>query len=497
MSKELKHLREKMNNTVLKDVTFEERHMQKVLNNIHSNSHIKVEKNNSFFNNATRATFASVAIIVLVFVVLFNSEINIGEGDAPPNKEQSPVDIPKKDDKKNDDNSDDEKDSEQTKEDAEKKIVVIENKALEIAIRERLQKETGELTEADMLRLTDLYLSNMSGNLNGLEHAKNLTQIIIITDSNESIDLAKLSGLPNLWLVSIGGSGKYQNLSLLSECEKLMELHISGWVDLEQVAYLKNIWKLQVESIDVKDLTPLANLSNLGSLKLINIHFEDFSPLSNLTNLYELGIYYTFDRSDPSKEAFKNFSTIKNLKNLKWLTINNYGIKDISSLANLDKLEALTLKQNNISDISPLSNLKSLEGLYLTNNKVNKISAIANLTELSWLHLDGNNISNLEPVSNLTNLRGISLNDTKVTDLNVLENLPHIYKLEIKGAPFDDIKSLEEQLLNIPNLRELMISEKLKEKLIETGTFETLQNRNVRIYTEPPYEGEMKEWQDV
>jgi hypothetical protein len=85
---------------------------------------------------------------------------------------------------------------------------------------------------------------------------------------------------------------------------------------------------------------------------------------------------------------------------------------------------------------------------------------------------------------------------TYVTNLYPLENLTSITRVEIKGSPFDDIKSLETQLLNIPILRELMISEELKDKLIETGTFEKLQNRKVTIYTEPIVESEMKEWHD-
>jgi Leucine-rich repeat (LRR) protein len=514
-----------MDKTVLKDVTFEERHMQNVLNKINSTSTARLDKNNNFFSNGIRATFASLAVIVLVFVVIYNSEINIGEKDPQPNKEQSPVDTP--DDKKSDDPSDDEKENEHLNEDkevkeaTEDKVVLIENKVLEEAIRKRLQKEQGDLTEADMLKLDSLSLNNVSGNLNGIEHAKNLNYLYISTNNNESIDLAQLSGLPNLWQVFIRGSGKYENLSALSECESLTELHLRGWVDLEQVASLKNITKLQVELEDgteLRDLTPLANLSNLGSLKLINTNFENFAPLSNLTNLYELGLYYTFDRADPSKEVLINFSTIENLKNLKRLTINNYGIKDISSLANLNKLEGLTLKQNNISDISPLSDLKNLSGLSLQENNIsnisslaqlnnmwhltlsynniNNISAIANLTELKTLYLDGNNISELEPISNLTNLFMLYINDTNVSNIKALENLTSISRLEIKGSPFNDIKSLENQLLNFPSLSELMISEELKEKFIDTGTFETLQNRNIRIYTEPE-QSNMKEWQDV
>jgi uncharacterized lipoprotein YehR (DUF1307 family) len=98
-------------------------------------------------------------------------------------------------------------------------------KVIEAAIRDRIKKPTGELTKADLEKVTKLYLvDDQLTDVKGLEKLTQLTWLIL--DDNQLTDvkgLEKLTKLETLWL----GDNKLTDVKGL---EKLTQL---TWLELQ------------------------------------------------------------------------------------------------------------------------------------------------------------------------------------------------------------------------------------------------------------------------
>ena len=125
--------------------------------------------------------------------------------------------------------------------------VVFPDPDLEGAVRDALNKPSGDVTCADMASLTTLEARNRSvDDLEGLQNAVNLTSLNLAV--NGISDLTPLQGLTTL-----------TELNLFAN-------------DL------------------VSDLTPLQGLTNLTTLVLALTDVDDLTPLQGLTNLEILGL---------------------------------------------------------------------------------------------------------------------------------------------------------------------------------------------------------------
>jgi Leucine-rich repeat (LRR) protein len=230
--------------------------------------------------------------------------------------------------------------------------VIFSDPNLEQAIREAINKPTGDIYDSDLSILTSL---NASGkdihSLTGLEYCTALTSLYLY-------------------------GNKISNISPLSSLTNLLEL------------YLQNN--------QISDITPLANLTNLRTLWLGGNPIKgNISPLANLTHLTYLYLYGS---------QISDISPLSNLTDLTVLYLSNNQISDISPLASLTKLTNLSLYDNQVSDITPLANLTKLEILSLYNNQISQIGALSALTELKTLYLDNNHIADIGPLASLNKL---------------------------------------------------------------------------------------------
>ena len=165
-----------------------------------------------------------------------------------------------------------------------------------------------QLTVLDANRSFDIGVFEIC-NLTGLEHAKNLTTLLLT--SNSVSDLTPLEGLTKL---------------------ETLEIYGNYVVSLIPLKGLKNLKKLQLGYNRISDLTPLAGLTNLTELLLrSNNRIRDIRPLADL----------------------KNLTTLNLSENL---------ITDLTSLASLMNLKTLHLAYNSrLTDVSPLAGLVNLE----------------------------------------------------------------------------------------------------------------------------------------
>ena len=210
---------------------------------------------------------------------------------------------------------------------------------------------------------------------------------------------------------------------------------------------------LQIEGINISDVSPLAGLTQLQKLSLIgavnNWRFpkdngiSDISPLAGLTQLRELHL---------KGYNILNISPLAGLTQLTNLNLDGNNISDVSPLAGLTQLTNLNLNGNNISDVSPIAELTQLQGLSLsgdTNNRlatndnnISDISPLAGLTQLTYLGLNANNISDISPLAGLTQLWSLYLFTNNITDLSPLAGLTELTHLGIKGNDISDFSPL-------------------------------------------------------
>jgi len=177
---------------------------------------------------------------------------------------------------------------------------------------------------------------------------------------------------------------------------------------------LSSYTKLEVNFLDISNLSPLSTLTNLTYLSLVGNQISDLKPLSNITNLRHLGL---------SGNKISDLSPISKLGNLDFLAINTNQIWDLNPLCNLTNLTSLFLGYNQISDLKPLSQLRELRILHLYHNRIIDISPLGKLTNLNSLLIYENNILDLIPLLELVNLYDVSLDDTSISDLSIFMNI--------------------------------------------------------------------------
>ncbi len=113
---------------------------------------------------------------------------------------------------------------------------------------------------------------------------------------------------------------------------------------------------------------------------------RDISPLNSLTSLTELSFNWGVENID--------FSSLKDLNNLKKLEI-KFGMLDnldfISNLTNLEHLEIML--SNNVTDLTAITSLQKLKRLYLYTNKKLDTQILKNIKTLKYVYINGESIN--------------------------------------------------------------------------------------------------------
>ena len=226
---------------------------------------------------------------------------------------------------------------------------LINDKMLEEAIRDELNKPEGELTKKDLEQLTYLPAISLGiKDLSGLEYAINLETLYLYR--NEITDLSPL--------------------------KKLIKLK-----------------KLHIYENKIKDISPLSNLINLESLELASNEISNIKPLANLKRLNYLNLNYN---------KISNISYLSSLRQLETLKLSYNQISDISPLTSLKNITFIGLSNNKISDISPLTKLPKLIDIFLADNQISDISAFEKFNQsLEWIFIQRNQITDISPLVEL------------------------------------------------------------------------------------------------
>ena len=176
----------------------------------------------------------------------------------------------------------------------EQQAVYFPDPNLEAAIREAIEKPTGDIYPMDLEGLTELDASGRSvANLTGLEHCRNLIELDLW--GNQITDLSPISDLTRLAELAVGPN-KIDDLSPLANLTGLTYLCVeqNKISDIRPLANLTNLESLCLGDNQIEDITPLVGLTSLEGLYLPNNQIRDISALVNNPGLGDGDIVWIF-----------------------------------------------------------------------------------------------------------------------------------------------------------------------------------------------------------
>ena len=253
-----------------------------------------------------------------------------------------------------------------------------------------------------------------------------------------------------------------EELNLLNSeaitCEVLEQLfsvstRANDLTGLEFATNLYYIWSINFSDAGA-DLSALKDLPNLKNITLTGANNWDIETIKDL----DLTTLTTDFVSIP------NINGLENLTNLTTLSLTapaNTTNIDLSPLNNLVNLQELKLQNINSNDYSIIGQLTSLTSLFLNpsfefaNSSQIDVTFVSSLTNLENLLLSNTELQNTNLIANLTNLRTLSLFPNELTDISGLENLVSLVELTLSS---NNITSSElNSLSNLINLQKLIL----------------------------------------
>ena len=233
--------------------------------------------------------------------------------------------------------------------------------------------------------------------LSGVENAKNLEELHIVTSTMQEIDLSYVGKLTNLKSLYIGQhnfqdapTSQYvsniKDFSAISTCTKLETISACIVSDKIDFSTLKNMKSLKFLYIYEEDVSYGEFGTNqlrevVGKSKCTGLNFSEISNLTSLENLEVIGV-----------RSINTLNGIENLKNLTSLVMSKCEIKDMSKILNLTNLAYLNLSNNEIKVVPDMSKLTNLTGYNLSKNNLEDVSGVIGLNKTYYSYIDENTI---------------------------------------------------------------------------------------------------------
>jgi hypothetical protein len=211
--------------------------------------------------------------------------------------------------------------------------------------------------------------------LSSLVHMEHVRRLCIASSGPEKIrSIESIASLPNLELLQIGSSSlesfdvlnllppdrlrelwlkdtlpKRPSLQPVARLKSLQVLHIHGHsTDLEELASLRSLRQLTLNSIQLKDFVWLKAFPNLASFSFILGSVKRFDVLGELHQLRHLSLFHS--------RSFNSLDFLSSMRSSEMLELGNLPnvqrFPDLSQLAALRRIGLTNLKR-----------LESLEGL--------------------------------------------------------------------------------------------------------------------------------------
>ncbi len=194
--------------------------------------------------------------------------------------------------------------------------VTFDNEDIEAHIRMKAQKPEGDITAADLARITSVNFSRAS------------------LDTLDTCLFSRMKSLKEVFL----GPGKVWDLSPLQGLKNLETVRVAGnpIEDLSPLSEMKKMDRLDIADTKIKDISAVSNMTKLTEVTLDGAPVEDISALSSAPDLEMVSIKRT---------KIKTLEALKDSKKLKQLFIAESAIAD-------DIAQTGVVKQNGVQIIN-------------------------------------------------------------------------------------------------------------------------------------------------
>ncbi|SFC91656.1 leucine-rich repeat domain-containing protein [Ruminococcus albus] len=211
----------------------------------------------------------------------------------------------------------------------------------------------------------------------------------------------------------------------------------------QTLSRFKNLEKLSTTTCDISSIDFLTNMPKLNVLTLDVRNIKDLSPIGSCTELQHLELI---------GEEYDDLKFLESLNSLKWLTISGNGFKDIEPIRHKNTIEILRIYSNTLEDISALSGMKNIYGLTIHSNELSDCTPLSSCTGLKYLSLSGcEKIDSLDFLDGMDGLEEIHLKGTSVTNFEPLLDLKSLDEVAVSNGQLNDemTKALEEKGISI------------------------------------------------
>ncbi len=253
--------------------------------------------------------------------------------------------------------------------------VTISDANVEEAIREEINKATGEITEADLAKVKSLFING-----------KNASRLTL---PDGLVNLEELDVSRNVLSPSLFNPVRFPD-----DLESLKIVNLSS-NDLPNLDAIQHITSIEVLSISDNGLSKLeipSTLVNLRELDLSSNGMETFVLQEGFTQLEKLDL----SDNNLSGSIFAGpVSFPSDLNNLKVLDLRRNELGTVNIPAGLLSLEELYLENNELGSVNFEGPLPSVIDIIAFNNKIKKLTLPEGMGNLDKLDLFGNQITEL------------------------------------------------------------------------------------------------------
>ncbi|HMJ70488.1 MAG TPA: hypothetical protein VK508_16400 [Cyclobacteriaceae bacterium] len=196
--------------------------------------------------------------------------------------------------------------------------------------------------------------------------------------------------------------------------------------NIEPLARLINLQKLNLSGTSIADLSPIRNLTELVEMDVSNSGITDITVLKYASKITTL---------NAERTGITDISVVKKMPVLVQLDVSNTKISDFTPLLELTTVTNVDAANTGLQSLTPFQNLAALQVLDVSSTEVSDLTPIAGLKTLSELSIDSTKVTNLAPAAQLTGLSILSMNYTSVQGLEPLKTLPKLQKVYCDHTP--------------------------------------------------------------
>jgi Leucine-rich repeat (LRR) protein len=196
--------------------------------------------------------------------------------------------------------------------------------------------------------------------------------------------------------------------------------------NIEPLARLNNLQKLNISGTKISDLAPIRNLTELQEIDASRSGVTDISVLKYASKITRLNI---------EKTGVSDISVVKKMPSIQFLNTSSTKATDFTALTDLTALTNLNLSNTALQSLIPLQNLVAIQILDISSTPVSDLAPISNLKSVIDLSIDSTNVVNISPVAQMTSVQVLSMNYTKANTLEPLKALTKLQKIYCDHTP--------------------------------------------------------------